>query len=66
MLLNRAWAAILGCGLLRFHLGLDYTMRLSFIYNQRLLVIFMINAPYWVVTGARRIFRPPPVHIPMI
>jgi hypothetical protein len=57
MLMNRALAALLGCALLCFHLGLDHTMRLSFIYNQWLLIIFMINAPYWIVTGAGRIFR---------
>lgn len=56
MLINRLWAAILGCALLLFHLGLAYTMRLTFIYNQWLLIIFMINAPYWIVAGARRIF----------
>lgn len=58
MLLNRATAAILGCALLAFHLSLGYTMRLSFIYNQWLLVIFMINAPYWMVTGVRKLFLP--------
>ena len=57
MLINRVWAAILGGGLLCFHLGLDYTMRLTFIYNQWLLIIFMINAPYWIVAGASRIFQ---------
>lgn len=56
MLINRFWAAILGCALLCFHLGLAYTMRLTFIYNQWLLIIFMINAPYWIVAGVRRIF----------
>lgn len=56
MLLNRATAAILACALLGFHLSLDYTMRLTFIYNQWLLVIFMINAPYWLVTGAQKLF----------
>jgi len=55
MLLNRAWALILGLGLLCFHLSLDYTMRLPFIYNQWLLIIFMINVPYWIVSGARRL-----------
>jgi hypothetical protein len=58
MLLNRATAAILGCALLGFHLSLGYTMRLSFIYNQWLLLIFMINAPYWMVTAARKLFLP--------
>ena len=55
MLVNRAWAAILGCGLICFHLGLDYTMGLTFIYNQWALAIFMINAPYWIVTGVRKL-----------
>ena len=55
MLVNRAWAAILGCGLICFHLGLDYTMGLTFIFNQWALAIFMINAPYWIVTGIRKV-----------
>lgn len=58
MLLNRTTAALLGCLLVGFHLSLDYTMRLTFIYNQWLLIIFMINVPYWVVTGARKLFVP--------
>ena len=60
MLINRAWAAAVGLLLVGFHLGLDYSMRLTFIYNQWLLVIFMVNAPYWIVTAARKIFRPRP------
>ena len=55
MLLNRAWALILGLGLLCFHLSLDYTMRLPFIYNQWLLIIFMINVPYWIVSSVARL-----------
>lgn len=58
MLVNRVWATMMGGALLCFHLGLDYSMHLTFIYNQWLLFIFMINAPYWIVTGARKIFRP--------
>jgi hypothetical protein len=34
-------------------------MGLTFIYNQWALVIFMVNAPYWIVTGARKIWWPP-------
>jgi hypothetical protein len=56
MLLNRVWAAVLGCALVCFHLGLDHTMHLIFIYNQWLLLIYMINAPYWIVTATRKIF----------
>jgi hypothetical protein len=58
MLINRATAAVFGCALLCFHLSLDYTMRLSFVYNQWLLLIFMINPPYWIVTGVRTLFTP--------
>jgi hypothetical protein len=50
MLLNRSMAALFGCALLAFHLGLDRTMHLSFIFNQWLLIIYMINIPYWIVT----------------
>ncbi|MEO5754984.1 MAG: hypothetical protein ABIR38_09780 [Chthoniobacterales bacterium] len=64
MLLNRATAATFGALLICFHLGLDYSMRLTFIYNQWVLLIFMINVPYWVVTGARKIFRARPVTSP--
>ena len=55
MLLNRTTAALFGCALVVFHLSLDYAMRLTFIYNQWLLIVFMINAPYWIVTGAKKI-----------
>ena len=66
MLINRAWSAILGASLVCFHLALGYAMHLTFIYNQWLLIIFMINLPYWIATGARRIFRARRDHIPMI
>ncbi len=55
MLINRVTAALLACALLGFHISLDYTMRLTFIYNQWLLLIFMINAPYWIVTAAQKL-----------
>jgi hypothetical protein len=54
-LINRTWAALIGSALVCFHLGLHYSMHLTFIYNQWLLVIFLINAPYWIVTGMRKI-----------
>jgi hypothetical protein len=57
MLINRAWAALFGSALICFHVALDYTMGLGFIYNQWLLFIFMINAPYWIVIGWRKIRR---------
>lgn len=65
MLINRAWSAILGGSLVCFHLALGYAMHLTFIYNQWMLIIFMINLPYWIMAGARRI-RVRRSHIPMI
>lgn len=53
MLRGRTWAALLGSGLVCFHLGLTYSMDLSFIYNQWLLIIFMINPPFWMVAAVR-------------
>ena len=57
MLINRAWAAVVGAALIGFHISLDYTMRLTFIYNQWLLLIFMINPPYWIGAIFRSAFR---------
>ncbi|HEY1582512.1 MAG TPA: hypothetical protein VGF73_05395 [Chthoniobacterales bacterium] len=54
-LINRAWAALVGVALVCFHLGLDYSMHLAFIYNQWLLIIFLINAPYWIVRAGQRL-----------
>jgi hypothetical protein len=56
LLINRAWAALIGGALLCFHLGLEYAMGLPFIYNQWLLIIFIINPPYWIVLFAQKIF----------
>ena len=56
-LLNRSMAALFGCALLAFHLGLDRTMHLSFFFNQWLLIIYMVNIPYWIVTGTRAMTR---------
>lgn len=57
MLINRVWAAGFGATLLCFHLSLSYTMHLTFPYNQWLLIIFMINVPYWIVYGMQNIVR---------
>lgn len=56
MLMNRVWAVLLGGAMVCFHLGLDYTMGLSFIYNQWLLIIFMINLPYWLMRAGQKLF----------
>ncbi len=59
MLINRVWAAALGCALIGFHVGLTHSMGLSFVYNQWLLLIFMVNVPYWIATAGGKFFRPP-------
>jgi hypothetical protein len=64
MLINRIWAAAMGCALIGFHVGLTYSMGLSFIYNQWLLLIFMVNPPYWIVTAGEKIFRSRPATSP--
>jgi len=56
MLINRVWAALLGGAMICFHLGLDYTMGLAFVYNQWLLIIFMINLPYWLMRAREKLF----------
>src|SRR5262249_35744327 len=56
VLINRAWAAAIGGALLCFHLGLEYAMGLPFTFNRWLLIIFIINPPYWIVLFARKIF----------
>ncbi len=66
MLCNRASAAIFGALLIGFHVGLDYSMGLTFIYNQWLLLIFMINAPYWVVTAFGKLWPRSTAYMPMI
>ena len=56
-LINRTCAALIGLALIGFHLSLDYAMRLSFIYNQWLLLIFLVNLPFWIVAAFRRFVR---------
>jgi hypothetical protein len=41
-------------------------MRLSFIYNQWLLFIFMINLPFWIMRAGQKIWPSRGSHIPMI
>ncbi len=56
-LIDGTCAALIGLALIGFHLSLDYAMRLSFIYNQWLLLIFLVNLPYWIVAAFRRFVR---------
>jgi hypothetical protein len=58
LLLGRAWALFYGIALLAFHQTVDRVMHLPFLHNQLLLVIFIINVPFWIVlavsAGGRR------------
>jgi hypothetical protein len=64
MLINRVTAALFAIALICFHLSIDYTMHLNFVFNEWLLIIFMINAPYWIVTASQKFFRPAAVTSP--
>lgn len=50
---SRAWALLLGLSLIGLHLGIQWMMHLSFIYNEALLLIFFVNPVGWVM-GWRR------------
>lgn len=60
MLLGRWWGLVLGCGFLLFHISIDRFMQLGFVFNQLLMLIFIVSPIYWIVfTGqsAVRLFR---------
>ena len=55
LLLGRRWAVFYGLTLLAFHQTLDRVMHLPFIYHQFLLVIYLINVPFWIMLAAHSI-----------
>lgn len=57
LLLGRGWALFYGIGLLAFHQTIDRVMNLPFIYNQYLVLIFLLNVPFWLAWGTRRFRR---------
>lgn len=53
LLLGRRWAAFYGIALLLFHKSIGQTMKLHFPYNEMLLVVYLINVPFWIGAGVR-------------
>lgn len=57
ILLGRGWAAGYGLALLLFHQAVGGLMKLGFPYNEYLLWIYLINVPFWIMTGMRWLRR---------
>ena len=51
---NRAWALLIGIGIIAFHFGVELMMQLDFRVNQLMCLIFLVNVPFWVAWIARR------------
>lgn len=51
VLVGRRSAAILGVSLIAMHLAIGYTMALHFPENERIDFVFLVNAPFWIVTA---------------
>ncbi len=45
---NRAWALIIGLGIIVFHFGVEMIMQLDFRENQYMCLIFLVNVPFWL------------------
>ncbi len=54
-LLGRRWAAGIALGLIGFHASIAKVMDIHFDFNVMLLVIFLINIPYWAVRAVRHL-----------
>lgn len=57
-LYNRGAAALIATGMLVFHRSIASLMSIYFHFNEMLLVIFLINVPFWVVWLAKKICKP--------
>jgi hypothetical protein len=53
LLINRAWAAGIGVALYLMHAMIGLTMLLHFSLNQYVILIFLVNVPYWAMVAAR-------------
>ena len=47
-MLGRKWALVFGLSLIGMHRGIYHLMRLEFPFNELLIVIFLVNIPYWI------------------
>lgn len=48
ILCGRRWALFFGVALVVFHESIGRTMQLHFPFNEMLLVVYLVNAPYWI------------------
>lgn len=56
---DRVWAFLVGCALILFHQGVYWLMGLTFHYHEALLVIFLLNIPWWIMRMVRLAFPRP-------
>ena len=65
---SRAWALFIGLSIIALHQMIAVMMKLTFHNNEILVLIFLVNIPFWAVWLARRGWRPesglPPVTAP--
>ena len=52
---SRPWAFFVGLSLIALHKGIFYTMNLKFFYNEMLLLIFLVNLPYWFTWAGKKL-----------
>ncbi|MCF6312851.1 MAG: hypothetical protein L3J39_10415 [Verrucomicrobiales bacterium] len=64
-LFGRAWCAVTGLMILAFHQLNDSIMGLMFYHNEKIVWIFLVNIPFWIVMLNRRI-RKDPALIPLL
>ena len=59
-LLGRRFALAIGLSLVLFHETVQRVMTLSFVWNEYLLWVYLVNVPFWVLLALRTVHRPPP------
>ena len=59
-LFGRGMAALIAIALIGFHRSIASLMSIYFEFNEMLLVIFLMNLPFWLVWVAKGIYRPAP------
>lgn len=64
-LFGRGWCAITGLMIIGFHQLNDEIMGLMFYHNEKIVWIFLVNLPFWLVILSRKI-RKDPALIPLL
>lgn len=54
-LINRWWALGMGVALIAMHETISEVMHLGFVFNKGLLLVFFVNAPYWLMQAAKKL-----------